>query len=167
MIAGGKTVSTNIKWPALSVAAIISVVVLGWAFSGDVAVCVRGQAGEYLQKTAQALDGTIDLELKLSVSLIGGGIALLIGLKTGVPFTPTSRTALLIAIILLGESVLLAINWRLHLANAWFNECLNILSGNMAQRMFNSSLYFFFAGLVAAFVMVIIAINQKEDTSGA
>ena len=154
---------SNVRWRLLGVAAVLSAVALYWAFAGRIAPCAIGQTDEYLQKTVAALDITIELELKLSVALIGGGIALLLGLKSGVEMSPYSRTALLIAIMLFAESALLGTWWRLGLANAWFNKCLNIVAGDMLQRTFNWSLYFFLAGLAAALAMLIMAVTQRRE----
>jgi hypothetical protein len=154
-------VSTNIRWWELGSATIVSAIALYWALNGDAGVCVKGETGDFLQKTATALDGTVELGLKLSTALIGGGVAILIGISSGVRMSTYSRTTLLVAMLLFGESALLGIWWRLGIANAWFNECLNLISSAAMQRMFNGTLYFFLAGLAIALLTILMAAAQR------
>jgi hypothetical protein len=153
--------SNNIRWWELGAAAILSAIALFWALNGDAGICIKGETSDFLQKMAAALDGTVELGLKLSTALIGGGIAILIGISSGAHMSPRSRTILLIAMLLFGESALLGVWWRLGIANAWFNECLNLISATSMQRLFNGSLYFFLAGLAVALLTILMAATQR------
>src|SRR5436190_2144894 len=65
--------------------------------------CEKGETGDALQKTIATLDATIELGLKLSVSLVAAGAALLVGLKSGVRMTAWVRALLLVTIFLFGQ----------------------------------------------------------------
>lgn len=72
-----------------------------WALNGDFGACVKGTTGKSYQKTIMALDGTIDLGIKLAVASIGAGGALLFGLKSGMALSSNGKVILLSAVLLL------------------------------------------------------------------
>src|SRR5271166_6379081 len=125
-----------------------------WALTGDFGACVKGSIGESLQKTVAALEGTIDLGIKLAVALIGAGGALLFGLKAGATLSIKGKVSLLLAVLLLSQSVLAGAFWKMQVANGWLNECLNLVAEDVMQRLFLASLYFFLAGLLTLVFMM-------------
>src|SRR5436305_1397211 len=106
-----------------------------WALNGDFGACVKGSTGDSLQKTVAALEGTIDLGIKLAVALIGAGGALLFGLKSGLPLSSNGKVCLLTAVLLLSQSVLASAFWKMKVANGWLNECLNLIAEDVMQRL--------------------------------
>jgi hypothetical protein len=100
--------------------------------------------------------------LKLSVSLVTGGAALLVGLKSGVRMTPWVRALLLVSIFLFGQSALSGVLWRLEISNAWFNQCLRLVADDKVQALFRASFWFFIAGLVVALGLIGVAALARE-----
>jgi hypothetical protein len=49
----------------------LSLIVFIWVITASFGACVTGNMNENLQKTIGALDGIVDLGLKLSTSLVG------------------------------------------------------------------------------------------------
>jgi hypothetical protein len=139
-------------------------VVWWWALSGDFGACLKGTTDEHLQKSVAVLDATIDLGTKLSTTLVGVGAALLIGLKQGVKLSPWPKLLLLLAIICFGQSAIAAVLWSLKVANSWINECLNLITEDMMQRLFEASFGLFIAGLVFTLLMVCAAAWRTEET---
>jgi hypothetical protein len=143
--------------------ALLSAAGLYWALSGNVVACIKGDTSEHLQKTVQALNETIELGIKLSVTAIGGGIALLLGFKTNLLLSKPAQITLLMAILLFGQSALLGVFWRLRLANAWLNECLNLVYEGGMQNTFNGSLYYFGTGVAVALIMVLFLSHSNKE----
>jgi hypothetical protein len=141
-------------------------VVLGVVCSGIAWLCIysnvyggceKGEVGETLQKAIASLEATNELGLKMSVSLVAGGVALLVGLKSGVRLTPWRRALLLVSVFLFGQSALSGVLWRLEIANAWYNKCLPLVADARVQAFFNGSYWFFIAGLIVALALVAAA----------
>jgi hypothetical protein len=124
--------------------------------------CEKGEIGDALQKAIATLDATIELGLKLSVSLVAAGAALLVGLKSGVRMTAWGRALLLVTIFLFGQSALSGVLWKLEIANAWFNKCLPLVGDPKVQAIFNGSFGFFIAGLLGALGLVAVAALSPE-----
>jgi hypothetical protein len=144
------------KWAFVLFASVCAVMWI-WALQGTFGGCVKGTTSEALQKTITTLNDTIDLGIKLSITLVGAGTALLVGLKAGVRLTAWVKTLLLIGILFFGQSAIAGVFWRLRLANSWLNECLNLVTEDIMQRLFMASFAFFLAGLGAALIMVCFA----------
>ncbi|WP_316199365.1 hypothetical protein [Bradyrhizobium sp. SZCCHNS2002] len=139
-----------------------------WALNGDFGACVTGSTDKSLQNTVAALDSTIDLGIKLAIALIGAGGALLFGLKAGVTMSINGKVSLLFAILLLGQSVLAGIFWKMQVAEDWLNKCLNLVQEDVMQRLFLASFYFFLAGLATLVFMMsatILASSQGRTPS--
>jgi hypothetical protein len=132
-----------------------------WATSGTF-VCVKGTIDEPLQKTVSTLDGAVELGIKLSISLVAAGAAPLVGFTTGVRLTPWTKSLLLIAVLLFGQSAMAGVWWKLRVANSWMNECLNLVSEDLIQRVFEAAFYFFSAGLICALVMLCVAAWSRK-----
>jgi hypothetical protein len=91
------------RWQIIwfSLLGIITVGVFVWVVLGSFNVCTEG-TDEIYQKTIAALDAIVELSVKLSTALIGLGAALLIGLKTGLKFTPVTKLITITASVLRG-----------------------------------------------------------------
>lgn len=151
----GVSLSAIGGWVLCALIALGSLATWGWAWTGGFGACVKGSTGSTLTNTVAVLQDTMDLGVKLSVTLVGAGAALLIGLKQGVQLHYSVKTLLLFAVLLFGQSALTAIFWKLRIANSWMNGCLNLVSEPFAQRMFEASFGFFLAGLVVSLAMVL------------
>jgi hypothetical protein len=128
-----------------------------WATSGRFGACVEGTAGDLFRSVVGELDNTIDLTVKLSTTLAGVGAALLVGLKGGVKLTGPIRALLLISSCAFAESVFYAIKWRWGVADAWLNDCLNLLSEPSLQRLFDAHVLAFLIGVLALALLTITA----------
>ncbi len=136
---------------------VSSLVVFWFVWNASFGACVRGSVGESYQKTISALDGTVDLGLKLSTTLVGFGAALLIGIKDSVRMTPTLRVLVLVSTLLFAQSALYGVWWRLGVAESWLNECLNIVTEPRLKERYLAHFYFFLAGLFSLGLVVIVA----------
>jgi hypothetical protein len=145
---------------------LVSLGVFLWAMYGSFGACVRGETSDSFQKTIAALDGIVDLGLKLSTTLVGFGALLLIGLKSGLSLTAPVRAFLLVSTLLFCQSALYAVWWRLGIAQSWLNECLNMVVEDNMQRRYVAHLGFFLLGLFSLSVLVFVAaLNRREETS--
>jgi hypothetical protein len=75
----------------------LSVLAFLWVAAGSFKVCTPQQDAESYAKTIAALDGIVDLGLKLSTTLVGLGAALLIGWKSELKLTFAIRVIVLVA----------------------------------------------------------------------
>ena len=148
---------------------VASLVVCWFVWNAPFGACVRGDLGENYQKTISALDGTVDLGLKLSTTLVGFGAALLIGIKDSVRMTPTLRVLVLVSTLLFAQSALYGVWWRLGVAESWLNECLNLVIEPRLKARYLAHFYFFLVGLVSLGLVVIAASwprTENENTTG-
>ena len=134
---------------------LICAVTWAWALKGTFGACVKGSTSEYLQRTIATLNDTIDLGIKLSVTLVGVGAAALIGFRTGIRLTNGMKMLLLLCVLLFGQSAMAGVAWRL--PNSWLNQCLNLITEDIMQRLFEICFAFFLAGLGVTLVMVCFA----------
>src|SRR5215813_6895715 len=106
------------RFATIVVGAVIvaSLVAFWFVWNAPLGVCVRGNLADNYQKTISALDGTVDLGLKLSTTLVGFGAALLIGIKDSVRMTPALRLLVLVSTLLFAQSALYGVWWRLGVA---------------------------------------------------
>lgn len=150
----------------LAVCAAVALACLaGWTWAGrGGVVCVNGTLGEALQRTVATLDTTIDLGIKLSISLVAVGSAVLLGLKSGIRLTAWIKTVLFTSVVLFGQSAFAGVVWKLKVANGWMNECLNLVAEQQLQRMFNLAYGFFLIGLVFTLIMVGVAVTNNAGT---
>jgi hypothetical protein len=150
--------------------AAISVIVLYAVLHIAFKVCVPIDASELdkYKQTISALDGIADVSIKLSTALVGFGVAILIGLKTGVHLSKFVRFFLLVATICFAQSALYAILWRMGVAELWLNECLSLISQPMLTARYGAHFYFFIAGLAAIAVIVFgAALDIESKTRGS
>jgi hypothetical protein len=135
--------------------ALLSLAIWLFAGLGSFGACVRGTVLEPQQKTVAALDGTIALSIQISTGLTGVGAAALIGLKSGITLTPAVRALLLVSVLMFAQSALCASWWRFGVAEAWLNECLNIVAESYLHNRFQAHALFFAAGLISLGLLVI------------
>jgi hypothetical protein len=136
----------------------VLVVCLGlavWAWTGDQGVCIKGQTSDFLQKSAAALNDILELGLKLSVGLVAGAAAILVGLRT-IALDQNSRPALLAAVVAFTATCFLSVWWRISLSNAWLNECLGLITSPRMQKIFDAAFLSFILGLIASFGLILI-----------
>jgi hypothetical protein len=132
----------------LVLAVLVSVVIYFFIDAGTLRPCAPSREGaEQYQKTIAALDSIIDLGLKLATTLVGVGAAALIGFKSELKLSPSSRIVLLLAVICFLQSAFYAIKWRLAVAELWLNGCLDLISEPLLELRFLAHAYFFFGGL--------------------
>jgi hypothetical protein len=144
----------------------LSAVAYFWVAAGSFKVCTPQESSQdTYAKTIGALDGIVDLGLKLSTSLVGLGAALLIGWKSGLKLTFAIKIIILIATLLLIQSALYAVWWRFGVAELWLNDCLELVAEPLLGRRYQAHFYFFLAGLVSLGVLVIGALFS-EAASG-
>jgi hypothetical protein len=141
-----------------------SLAVFWYVFNASFGACARGTLGENYQNTIKALDGTIDVGLKLSTTLVGFGAALLIGIKDIVRMTAAVRLTVLVSTLLFAESALYGVWWRLGVANSWLNECLNLIMEPSLQRRYLVHFDFFLLGLLSLGLVVITATFARPET---
>src|SRR5262249_52868280 len=138
-----------------------------FVWNASFGACVRGNLAENYQKTISALDGTVDLGLKLSTTLVGFGAALLIGIKDSVRMTPTLRVLVLVSTLLFAQSALYGVWWRLGVAESWLNECLNLVTEPNLKQRYLAHFDFFLAGLISlGFVVIAASWPRTENTKG-
>jgi hypothetical protein len=106
------------------------------------------------QKTISALDGVVDLSIKLSTALAGFGAAALIGLKSGIKLSPAVRLFILVATICFVQSALYAVWWRMGVAELWLNDCLSIIAEPRLTLRYDAHFYFFSAGLCSMALII-------------
>jgi len=128
-----------------------------WVLNGSFGACVRGGTDDSLQKTITALDGIVDLELKLSTAIIGFVAALFVGLKGGLNMTAPVRISLLVSAALFVQSALYSVWWRFGIAQSWLNACLNMVAEDNMQRRYEAHLGLFLLGLLSLGGVVFIA----------
>lgn len=161
------------RLPYLSVAAVLlfcalCLAVFLWVSAAPF-VCVSGGLGDNFQKTITVVDGTVDLGVKFSTTLVGLGAALLLGLKSGLTLTRGTRILLLLSITLFLQSALYGIWWRFGIADAWLNTCLNLLTEQPMQRRYMMHFLFFVFGLGSLGILAIFAAfarPSEASTSG-
>lgn len=120
--------------------------------------CVPGiQSIDKYSKTFAALDGIVDVGVKLATTLAGFGAAILLGLKTGLNLSIWVRVAVLIATFLFAELAFYALWWRFGLAEIWLNECLDLVTAPRFQLRFQAHFIFFFFGLVSFGIVAVVA----------
>jgi hypothetical protein len=137
-----------------------------WAAAGSFKVCTPQDSQDAYAKTIAALDGIVDLGLKLSTTLVGLGAALLIGWKSELKLTFAIRVIILVATLLLIQSALYAVWWRFGVAELWLNECLQLIDQPLLGRRYQAHFYFFFAGLLSLGVLVIGALFAEQASGG-
>jgi hypothetical protein len=133
-----------------------------WVAAGSFSVCTPQESQDAYAKTIAALDGIVDLGLKLSTTLVGVGAAVLIGWKTELKLTFSIRVIILLATLLLIQSALYAVWWRFGVAELWLNECLDLIDQPMLGRRYQAHFYFFLAGLLSLGVLVIGALFAEQ-----
>ena len=145
----------------------LSLVLFGFVATAPFGACVRGtNLSESLQRTVTALDGTVDLGIKFSTTLAGLGAAAIIGLKP-VPLRHGTRMVLLISVLIFIQSALYGVWWRLGIAQAWLNECLNLIVEPQLQARYQAHFDLFLAGLVSLGIFVVSAVlTQKSAVPG-
>ena len=153
-------VSTAV-WGAILL--VISALVACWVASGSFKVCV-GEVDDQFQKTIGALDGVAELSVTLSTTLIGVGVALLIGLKTGLRLTFLTKIIIITAAFFLAQSAFYAVLWRWRVANLWLNKCLELITEPLLTRPYQAHVYFFMAGFVALFILVVVAAFSSKES---
>jgi hypothetical protein len=138
-----------------------------WVAAGSFSVCTPQESQDTYAKTIAALDGIVDLGLKLSTSLVGLGAAVLIGWKAGLKLTFPIKIIILVATLLLIQSALYAVWWRFGVAELWLNDCLELVAQPRLGRRYEAHYYFFLAGLISLGVLVISALfSEKADREG-
>jgi hypothetical protein len=154
----------------LAIAVIVfgcSVAVWVWAAFGSFSACAIGTS-DAVQKTVAILDSTVDLGVKISITVVGAGAALLIGFKQGIDLTPWLKFLLVLSSALFGQSALAGVVWKLRIANSWMNNCLNLVAEPITQRWFYASLGFFIAGILIALALIFfVALSQETTRRGA
>jgi hypothetical protein len=143
----------------------LSALIYSWVAGGSFTVCTPQDSNENMVKTIAALDGIVDLSIKLSTSLVGLGAALLVGWKTGLKLTFPIKIIIIIAALLMVQSALYAVWWRFGVAELWLNECLELVAQPRLDRRYQAHFYFFLAGLVSLGALVIGA-TFTEHASG-
>jgi hypothetical protein len=130
-------------WAALTTAIILSLWAYFYVRSGNFGVCRQPDAGQNAADAAKiaadtarweqaikALDGVVDVGIKLSTALVGLGAPFLLGVKKSrLTFTTSTRIYILISMMCFVQSALYALWWRSEIANLWFNNCLSFLIG--------------------------------------
>jgi hypothetical protein len=148
------------------VLALIAISASSWVESSTaVAVCSvpEDKPGSGIFKDAVAvLDKIIDLGLTLSTTLAGLGSALIMGWKTGIKLTYTSRLILLSATLFFVQSALYAITWRYWISELLRIQCYEWLQDDHLQRLFAMHLSFFFLGLASIGVLVISSFFAEQ-----
>jgi hypothetical protein len=134
-------------------------------FAQPFKVCVPVDAAEIdrYQKTISALDGIVDLSVKIGTALVGLGAALLIGLKSGVSLTPFSRILVLVSAVCFTQSALYAVWWRMGVAEIWLNECLGLISEPRLTIRYSMHFYSFMLGLLLLGAIVVEATLQSRE----
>lgn len=131
------------------------------------AVCVRGSIDERFEKTIAALDSTVDLGLTLSVSLVGLGAALLVGLTSDlapdVKLTRPMRALIFVAILLFAQSAMAGVWWRLGIASVWLNQCTNWITEPFLFGRYQADFIFFVAGLFALLILVLVSTYGRHQ----
>jgi hypothetical protein len=160
------------RWPfgtcqTVSVAVLISGsgALWGWALTAHFPACAQPPTpDEWLVRTAATLDATVDLGIKIAITLVGAGGALLVGLRsTTAPLTTPAKLLLLSAIIAFAQAALAGGFWKFRLATAWLNKCLEHLASSWMDNFFDVSIYFFGAGLISMLAWVVVsAFTIKE-----
>lgn len=140
-----------------------SAFLLFWIWNGKVEACEVGKTGEYLQKTFETLDATVNYVITWSVTIIGASAAILLGLKSGMRLTAWSKALLLIVSALFLQAAGAGVYWKLQLANSWLNRCLNLIYQPQVTRAFDGMLYFLTAGLILSFVLVCVAARTQAS----
>ena len=133
-----------------------------WVAAGSFSVCTPQESEDTYAKTIAALDGIVDLGLKLSTTLVGFGAALLIGWKSELELTFPIRVIILVATLLLIQSALYAVWWQFGVAELWLNNCLELVAQPMLGRRYQAHFYFFLAGLISLGVLVIGALFSEQ-----
>jgi hypothetical protein len=157
------------RWPVWIMMILFAAACAGiwlWSLNGEFGACVKGTIGDTLQKTITTVDGIIELAIKLSITLVGAGAALLLGLKSGMRLTPGVKVLTLTAVLLFGQASLAGVWWRRWVANSWLNECLNLVSEPVMQRLFSAAFIFFMAGLVMLLIMLCYVVWSTENQKG-
>jgi hypothetical protein len=140
----------------------LSALAYSWVAAGSFSVCTPQESEDTYAKTIAALDGIVDLGMKLSTTLVGFGAALLIGWKSELELTFPIRVIILVSTLLLIQSALYAVWWRLGVAELWLNDCLELIAQPMLGRRYQAHFYFFLAGLLSLGVLVIGALFSEQ-----
>jgi hypothetical protein len=146
----------------LAALAFLSGLAFSWVNAGSFGVCTPQDMDNNLIRTIAALDGIVDLSIKLSTSLVGVGAALLIGMKSGLRLTFSIKIIIIIATLLLIQSALYAVWWRFGIAELWLNECLELVAHPRLDRRYQAHFYFFLAGLVSLGALVLGALFSEQ-----
>ena len=134
----------------LTIVIVASLIIFYFVFNAapfKVCAAVEAKELEPYQKTIAALDGVVDLSIKLATTLVGLGAAILIGLKSGVRLNSVARLFILLASVCFVQSALYAVWWRMGVAELWLNECLGLIVEPRLAMRYEIHFYFFMAGL--------------------
>jgi hypothetical protein len=134
--------------------ALVSVLLAVFGATRDVALCIVGEGQERYEKTAEFLNGVLDLSLTLSTSLVSLGAALLLGFHSNIRLTPISAALLLLALVGLAQSAAYGIWWKLQLADLWFNECFNQIGSPHFQWFYQAHFLFLVTGIFFVALLV-------------
>jgi hypothetical protein len=161
------------RWSIFGVAslALVSLLIFGYVISGSSFVCpvLAKPDPEKYAKVIAALDQVVDLGIKLSTTLAGLGAAMLLGWKSEWRTTqPVIRFLVLLGAILFVQSALYAIWWRTGIAEAWFNNCPQLVAENRLQYRFEAHFYLFVLGLLCLGAIVVGALftAPNADANG-
>ena len=118
------------------------------------AACAQAPFTPEQNATIASLDKIIDLGIKLSTTLVGFGVAALIGLRAEITLTPFTRLSIGIGTLLFAQSAFYAVWWRFGVAEAYLNECFIIASTKLQWR-FAAHIYLFMFGLLSIVILVL------------
>jgi hypothetical protein len=134
--------------------ALTSVLLAVFGATRDVSLCIVGEGQERYEKTAEFLNGVLDLSLTLSTSLVSLGAALLLGFHSNIRLTPLNATLLLLALAALAQSAGYGVWWKLQLADLWFNECFNQIGSPHFQWFYQAHFLFLMIGIFFVALLV-------------
>ncbi|MGF6757496.1 hypothetical protein [Paraburkholderia sp. GAS42] len=133
-----------------------------YAWPGEFPPCAVGHLDDPQKLAVAELTDIAKWGLGLSVGLVGLFGSILMGIKEGLKFTHGGRLLLLSAILCFSFSAYFALVWRKLLVQAFYANCITLITTPWMSRAFDVYTYFFVGGLaIVASMLALLVFSQK------
>lgn len=157
---------TKKGWPLLAIVlvAIVSFSIMAFVVAWPDAPCpAQNQVNDSLKQVVDLLNSILDLDITICTGVIGLSAALLLGIQGDVKLRSVSLTLLSISILLLAQSVLYAIIWRLGVANLWYNDALSCIATDPQQASYKAHFLAMGLGILLFAATVIVVAFERTN----
>ncbi|MER9524858.1 hypothetical protein NKI96_14910 [Mesorhizobium sp. M0292] len=156
------------QWPTFTIILVTVVLfsIMAFVVAAPDAPCpAQNQVSDPLKQVVELLNGILDLDITICTGVVGLSAALLLGIQGDIKLKKASLTLLSISIILLVQSILYAIIWRLGLANLWFNDAVSCIAKDPQQTSYKAHFLAMGLGIFFFAVTVVVVAFERANSS--